>query len=167
MRRLMLLRHAKSDWPAGVEDHERPLAKRGRKDGPRIGAAMAAQDLLPDLAIVSTAQRTRQTWDLVKPALGSIPERFDASIYEASPEAILKAIRSTSGAIKSLLIIGHNPGLELTAAFLAASGSARAALTTKFPTGALAVIDFEVEAWREIARGQGVLALFLTPAELD
>jgi phosphohistidine phosphatase len=167
MRRLILLRHAKSDWPAGVEDHERPLGKRGRRDGPRIGKAMMEQGLVPAQAIISTAQRTRQTWDLVKPALGPVPERFERSIYEADPAAILKVIRATPADVPSLLIIGHNPGLELVAAFLSGHCAERAALTTKFPTGAIAVIDFNAGSWRDVGQGQGALVLFLTPAELD
>ena len=167
MRRLILLRHAKSDWPAGIADHERPLGKRGRKDGPRIGEAMATRGLVPAQAIVSTALRTRQTWDLVKPALGDVPERFEAKIYEADPATILKVIRATPPSVPSLLVVGHNPGLELVAAHLAASCEDRAVLTTKFPTGAFAVIDFNTKAWSDVAQGQGTLALFMIPAELD
>jgi len=167
MRRLMLLRHAKSDWPTGVEDHERPLGKRGRRDAPRMGEAMRERGFVPALALVSTAKRTRQTWDLVKPALGAVPERFEKAIYEAEPEAILEVIRATPAAVPSLLLVGHNPGLELTAAFLAADGPERRALAGKFPTAALAVIDFAGESWHDIGQGQGTLTLFLTPAGLD
>ena len=166
MSRLILLRHAKSDGPAGVEDHDRPLGKRGRRDAAHIGAAMGARALIPDLAVVSTARRTRETWDLVKPSLGTVPERFDDSIYEAEPEAILAAIRSTGRRIGMLLIIGHNPGLELTAAYLTAGGSGRERMLGKFPTGALAAIDFANDDWRQIGQGQGALSLFLVPAEL-
>ena len=167
MRRLMLLRHAKSDWPAGVEDHERPLAKRGLRDAPRMGKEMAARGLVPALVLVSTAMRTRQTWDLVRPSFGAVAERREKAIYEAQPEAILRVIRATPADMPSLLVIGHNPGLELTASFLAGDGPQHRALSVKFPTCALAVIDFEAQSWQEIGQGQGTLALFLTPAGLD
>jgi len=163
----MLLRHAKSDWPAGLEDHERPLAKRGQRDAPRMGKEMAARGLVPALVLVSTAMRTRQTWDLVRPSFGAVAERREKAIYEAQPEAILKVIRVMPADVPSLLVIGHNPGLELTASFLAGEGPEHRALSVKFPTCALAVIDFEVGSWQEIGQGQGTLALFLTPAGLD
>jgi len=166
MPRLILLRHAKSDWPAGVADHDRPLGKRGRRDAPLIGAAMAARALVPELAIVSTATRTRQTWDLVKPALGPVPERFERAIYEAEPEAILAVIRAVDDGCGTLLIVGHNPGLELIAGFLSAKGLQRERMAEKFPTGALAVIDFGNGGWRDVRRGQGELALFLVPGGL-
>lgn len=168
-RRLMLLRHAKSDWPGGVEDHERPLGPRGRRDAPRMGEAMALRGLVPQLAVVSTALRTRETFDLIAPHLGEPPHRLEGMIYEAEPEAILSVVRATPPQIASLLVVGHNPGLELTATYLigAGRGSLRDRLGEKFPTAALAVIDFAGMDWPEIARGQGRLELFLTPADLD
>src|SRR5262249_35236202 len=86
MRRLMLLRHAKSDWTRGARDHERTLAPRGREAAPRIGAYMVHHDLLPDLVVCSTATRARETWDLVAKAFAHKPEIvYEERIYEAGP----------------------------------------------------------------------------------
>ena len=96
MRRLMLLRHAKSAWPDGVDDHERPLAKRGRTACALMGRYMVDEALLPDLTIVSTARRARESWELVRPAFGQdIVERDEPRIYEASASAILDVVRET------------------------------------------------------------------------
>src|SRR5689334_20311557 len=113
MRRLMLLRHAKSAWPDGVEDHERPLAERGRVAAPLMGRYMAEHGLLPDFAIVSTARRAQETWALVAPALGrDTAQRDEARIYEARSEAILEVIRETAAGVRTLLVVGHNPGFQ-------------------------------------------------------
>ncbi|CAM5767808.1 phosphoglycerate mutase [Labrys miyagiensis] len=168
MKRLMLLRHAKSDYPAGVSDHERPLAPRGRRDAPRMGQQMARRALLPDHVVASTASRTRETLMLVEPHLGPHTLRYERAIYEASPEAILRVIRAVDPAVKSLLVVGHNPGLEQTATFLVKGGGTAAdPLDEKFPTAALAVLDFDIDDWAAIAGHQGELALFLTPRMLD
>ena len=96
MRRLMLLRHAKSAWPDGVDDHERPLAKRGRTACALMGRYMADEALLPDFTIVSTARRARQTWELVRPAFArAIVEHDEPRIYDASASAILEVVRET------------------------------------------------------------------------
>jgi phosphohistidine phosphatase len=169
MRRLMLLRHAKSDWPKGVADHDRPLGPRGRRDAPHMGEEIALRGLRPDLAVVSSAQRTRETWDLVAPHLGDIPHRFERAIYEADPKAILAVIRAIDDAIGTLLVVGHNPGLEVTATYLIGGGAGRLRdrLGEKFPTAALAVIEFDEGGWHDIGQGRGRLALFLTPKDLD
>src|SRR3990172_12453315 len=90
MRRLMLLRHAKSDWPVGVADLERPLAPRGRAEAPVIGSFMAREALRPHLALVSPAKRTRETWALVSAALAEPPpHKIDAALYMATAEALI------------------------------------------------------------------------------
>ncbi|MDQ0473050.1 SixA phosphatase family protein [Labrys wisconsinensis] len=169
MRRLMLLRHAKSDWPKGVSDRDRPLGPRGRHDAPHMGEEMALRGLKPDLAVISTAQRTRETWELVAPCLGPVEHRFESAIYEAEPKAILALIRAIDDGVGTLLVIGHNPGLELTAALLIGGGAERLRdrLGEKFPTAALAVIEFHEGGWADIGQGRGELALFLTPRDLD
>jgi phosphohistidine phosphatase len=168
MKRLMLLRHAKSDWTAGVSDHERPLAPRGQRDAPRMGQQLARRALLPGHVIASTARRTRETLALIEPYLGSHSLHYERAIYEASPEAILRVIRAVEPTVESLLIVGHNPGLEQTASFLVkGGGTAVDPLDNKFPTAALAVLDFEIGDWADIAGHQGELTLFLTPKMLD
>ncbi|MGJ4856058.1 histidine phosphatase family protein [Labrys sp. La1] len=168
MKRLMLLRHAKSDYPAGVSDHERPLAPRGQRDAPRMGREIARRSLLPDHVIASTARRTRETLTLIEGSLGPHTLHFERAIYEAPPEAILRVIRTVAPEIGTLLVVGHNPGLEQVAAFLTrGAGTVADPLSGKFPTAALAVLDFEIGDWNEIAGHQGSLALFLTPKALD
>ncbi len=169
MRELLLLRHAKSSRDdAGLSDVDRPLSGRGRKDAPRMGALMAARGWVPDHAIVSPALRTRQTWDMLRPALGNIATRTDDTIYEAAPEAILAAIRSAPPRARRLIVIGHNPGLEGLAAILASAQSdepALAALREKFPTGALARFAVEAE-WRDLDGGGARLTDFVRPQDL-
>lgn len=165
----MLLRHAKSAWPDGVEDHERPLDARGRKAAPAMGRFMAAQGLVPDLAIVSTARRAGETWALVRAGFPrKVAQRREKRIYEASPDAILAVVRETPARARTLLVVGHNPGFEDLAQKLAGAGdrSALARLRRKYPTAGLAVIDFGVERWSEVTDGGGRLALFETPKRL-
>jgi phosphohistidine phosphatase len=169
MRRLILLRHAKSDRPAGVSDLDRPLNSRGKRTAPRVGEYLAAEGLRPDVVVVSPSLRTRQTWDAVQPALkGPEPEIVQA-IYEAPDSALLAVLRSTPDTAASLLMIGHNPGLQELALRLAGSGdkTGRKRLTVEFPTAAVAVIDFEGETWGSVAAGSGRLERFVAPRELD
>jgi phosphohistidine phosphatase len=167
MRRLMLLRHAKSDWSLpGQNDHERDLAPRGRKAAPLMGRYMADHGMLPDHAIVSTARRTRETWRLMADMLPKIPPvEFEDRIYEASPRDILAAIADAPASARSLLVVGHNPGFHDTANLLIDSGDKRlrSSLTEKFPTGALAVIDLRIDDWAKIRPGSGRLENFVTP----
>lgn len=169
MKHLLLLRHAKSAWPDGVEDHDRPLADRGRRDAPRMGAHISAAGLNPDFTLVSSARRTQETWALVAPALAKpCPSRTVTAIYEADPAAILKAIHEAPAESRTLLVIGHNPGFEDLVALLAPEGEAGALarLGTKYPTAGLAVIAFDIEAWADAAPGKGRLDAFVTPKTL-
>jgi phosphohistidine phosphatase len=166
MLRLMLLRHAKSAWPEGVEDHDRPLAGRGKKAAPIMGRYMAAQGLAPDLAIVSTARRAQETWALAGAAFPQeIMRRDEQRIYESSAQTILSVIRKTPAQVETLLLVGHNPGFEELAQMLAHDGDryALARLRRKYPTGALAVVDFDLRRWKVIAPGDGKLIWFVTP----
>lgn len=166
MRRLMLLRHAKSDWPDGVDDRERPLAKRGRKACPLMGRYMADEGLVPDLAVVSTARRARETWKLVRPAFGrDIVEQDEPRIYEASGSAIQDVIGETEPGVGVLLLVGHNPGLHDLALQLIgkASRSDLTRLRLKYPTAGLVVIDFRIGQWSEASPGLGRLERFETP----
>jgi phosphohistidine phosphatase len=165
--RLMLLRHAKSEKAEpGQGDHERPLNARGRTDAPRIGAYMARHALVPDRVIVSTAQRTRETWERLAAAWpDSPPVSYEARIYESGPETILTVIKSTAREVRALLVIGHNPGLHDLARLLIASGDveARERLNENLPTTGLVVIDFAGKDWRRLHAHGGRLELFVTP----
>jgi phosphohistidine phosphatase len=171
MRRLMLLRHAKSELAvAGQRDQERQLAARGREAAPLVGAYMAHHGLVPDKALVSTARRTRETWDLIASAFAKKPAvAFEERIYEASPKAILNALQETNAAVHSLLVVGHNPGLQELSKLLIASGDidARQRLFEKFPTAALAVIDFPIDTWSDLHAHGGRLDRFVTPRALE
>lgn len=170
MRRLMLLRHAKSDWPDGVDDHERPLARRGQFASPRVGKYMAEEGLLPDLAVVSTARRAQETWELARPAFDeSIVQHNERRIYEATARSILDVINEADSRTHALLLVGHNPGLQKLA--LKLIGTARksdlARLQRKFPTAGLVVIDFDVERWSQVSMARGHLERFETPKSVD
>jgi len=171
MRRLMLLRHAKSDWSKlGARDAERVLATRGREAAPRVGAYMAHHGLKPDLVICSTATRARETWDLVVAQFKQQPPvAYEDRIYESSVDALLGVIKETQAAVHALMLIGHNPGLHDLAQRLIASGDteARQRLTEKFSTAALAVIDFAIDDWRKLHPRSGRLDRFVFPRMLD
>jgi phosphohistidine phosphatase len=170
MRRLMLLRHAKSDRSSlGTRDRDRPLDGRGKAAAPRIGAYMALHDLMPDRVLCSPARRTHDTWSLVAGAFAKPPAiEFDDRLYDASADTILDVVRKTGADIHSLLVIGHNPGLQDLAGLLIASGDveARERLREKFPTAALLVIDFAFDDWRKLHRRAGRLDRFVTPRSL-
>jgi phosphohistidine phosphatase len=163
-----LLRHAKSSRPPGVLDFDRPLAARGREAAPRMGAYLRDEGLLPDLAIVSPSRRTRETWDLVKPALGEVETLFEPSIYDAPATRLLAAVREADPQARSLVMIGHNPGFEDLARRLAGQGDrdALGRMAEQFPTTAVAVIDFAVEAWADVTAGGGRLERFVAPKDL-
>jgi phosphohistidine phosphatase len=174
MLTVLLLRHAKSSWDTmSLPDYDRPLAKRGLKAAPLIGAEIARLGLRPDLILCSGAARTRETLALALPALGSpAPEVVhDDAIYMATPANLLTLLRKLpagASAPKTVMIVGHNPGLEELAELLVGGGNddARDLMAEKFPTGALAVFTFDAPSWTDIGLGQGKLAHFVTPARL-
>ncbi|QPC93842.1 histidine phosphatase family protein [Mesorhizobium sp. INR15] len=141
MKQLLLLRHAKSSWddPA-LADFDRPLAPRGIKAAKLMGRELAARDWLPDLALVSPALRTRETWRLVSAEVPA-PVEFADELYDASSDTLLKALQRTPGFVGVLLLLGHNPGMEGLTKQLAGQGSDAKAMRKveeKFPTAALA-----------------------------
>lgn len=166
MRRLLILRHAKADRPEGVQDHERPLAERGRTQSAWMGTYLAEQGLRPDLALVSTARRTQETWALARPAFAvDIAQRNDRLLYTAASGALLELIQQVDGDARTLLLVGHNPTLHDLA--LKLIGSAAEAdmsrLRQKYPTAGLLVIDFDIEHWSEASPATGRLDRFITP----
>ena len=168
MRRLLLLRHGKSAWPEGVDDGDRPLAKRGRAASKRMGRHMAAAQLVPDVALISPARRAQETWELAKSALGSAKARTEPRIYEASPERLLAVIQDTDDDAQTLLLVGHNPGFqELVQLLTAEEISPQEKRDWKYPTAALAVLDFPIARWGDISPGSGILHSFVTPKALE
>jgi phosphohistidine phosphatase len=171
MRRLMLLRHAKSDWSTpGQRDHDRPLSARGREAAPKMGTYMVRHALIPDLIVASTAKRVVETLELILSAFDETPKTTsDGAIYDAAPNALLDVIKATPRAVHSLLMVGHNPGFAELAALLIASGEveARQRLLEKFPTAGLAVIDFALDDWSKLHPRAGRLDRFVVPRALE
>jgi phosphohistidine phosphatase len=174
-RRLILLRHAKSDWP-DVPDQHRPLAKRGRRDAPRIGRWLHEHGYQPDVAVVSAAARTRQTWDLVAPELGGSPAvRFEPRAYAASALTLLYLAQELPERYRTALLIAHNPGLSELATSLAAPAAAGTPILTpagnglrpviSMPTAAVAVFEFAGD-WPTLTPGHARLISLTTPADL-
>ena len=170
-RRLILLRHAKSDWP-DVPDRERPLAKRGRRDAPRIGRWLHEHGYRPDVVVCSVARRTRQTWDLVAPELGGSPAvRFEARAYAASALTLLYLAQELPSRYRTALLIAHNPGLSDLASNLTAAPDIGRVTDDgprpriSLPTAAVAVLEFAGD-WPVLTPGQARLAAYTTPADL-
>jgi phosphohistidine phosphatase len=170
MRRLLLLRHSKTERPEpGERDRDRKLMPRGRADAPLIGAYMARHRLIPDLVLVSPAQRTLETWALVGAAFSKAPRMVkDDRIYNAGTQALADIVRETDDA-RSLLLVGHNPGLHDLATELIGSGDveARESLNEKLPTSGLVVIDFAFDHWSELHDRSGRLERFVTPRLIE
>lgn len=172
MLTLSLLRHAKSSWddPA-LDDHDRPLAKRGTKAAPEIAKYLKREELLPSLVLCSGAVRTRATLALILAEIGRPPPeiRYDDALYLAAPETILTRIRNVEPEHTHVLVIGHNPGLHALALALTGQGDRKAvaALATAFPTAALAVLSFDADRWSDIKTAAGRLEHFVTPRSLS
>ena len=174
MRRLMLLRHAKTenDAPSG-RDRDRQLDKRGRNDAAEIGGWIGRHPPFPDSVLVSPAVRAHQTWAIAwgamkdrapQPQVELLPE-----LYGADPSQLLQTIRAASAADpRRLLVIGHNPGMYELALALIGSGDAagRKALADNLPTSALAIFDFAIDDWADVAFRRGKLVLFVNPKVL-
>jgi phosphohistidine phosphatase len=164
-RTVVLLRHAKADWPE-VPDHERPLAERGRKDAPAVGRRFTDDGIRPDLALCSTAARTRETWKLAAHELEHRPRTvYEERLYEATLGELIALINETPDEIGSLLLVGHNPGMHaLTDALTgSADGDALARMNRAgFPTAAFAVLTF-TGSWKSVEHGVGRLTGFWAP----
>jgi phosphohistidine phosphatase len=172
MRRLMLLRHAKTetDAPSG-RDQDRRLDDRGQKDAAEIGDWIAGHPPAPETVLVSHAVRARQTWDtaweamkgrVAAPQVEILPE-----LYGADPAQILETIRTATipANPRQLLLVGHNPGMHEAALMLMGSGdpAGAKALADNLPTTGLAIFDFDVEDWGDVAYRRGKLVLFVSP----
>jgi phosphohistidine phosphatase len=164
-RQLIVLRHAKSDWP-DVPDRDRPLAKRGRRDAPRIGRWLREHGYQPDVVVCSDARRARQTWDLVAPELGGSPAvRFEPRAYAASAQTLLYLAQELPSQDGTALFIGHNPGLSELASELVAPTANGPRPHLSLPTAAVAVLEFQGD-WASLTPGKARLASLTTPADL-
>jgi phosphohistidine phosphatase len=168
VRRLLLFRHAKTvqSGRGGSEDRLRGLIDRGRKDSATIGAYLAAEGLVPELALVSAAVRTQETWKFSAREFGvSVDAQTAEQLYDATPDAILALVKETPAKVQSLLVIAHNPGLHELALMLVASGNvkAREQLEENLPTAGLVIVDLPFDEWRTLRRESGRLERFVTP----
>lgn len=169
MLRLMLLRHAKSNSIPGVPDLQRPLTERGYHEAALVGQYLVAQQLKPELAIVSSATRTQQTWIHLSAAFDTPVRKItEERIYEASVEHIVHVIRHIAPGPRIVLVVGHNPGLFLTTQYLSDQGDEGALdrLEMGFPPASLTVMDFDVDAWESVGESGGTLLRFETPGTM-
>jgi len=171
MKTLLLLRHAKSSWDdPSLEDFDRPLAPRGEKAAPLMAAYLKKKELRPDLVLCSPAARARQTWSLVAQSLGDkVKVKELQGLYLGAPSRLLEAVRRAPDAAPCVMLVGHNPGMEHLAMALAGPSSkpkAMAKLHAKFPTAALAEIEFDAKSWKDLAHGTGRLKRLVQPKDL-
>ena len=171
MRRLMLLRHAKTenDAPSG-RDQDRRLDNRGRTDAAEIGGWIGRHPPFPDLVLVSPAVRAHQTWEIAREAMKDLAPQpqveFLPKLYGADPTQLLQTIRMASVSDpRRLLVVGHNPGMHELALTLTGSGDAAAkkALEDNLPTAGFAIFDFATDDWNDVAFRRGKLVLFISP----
>lgn len=166
-RRLVLLRHAKAEPAGSVADVLRPLALVGRKQAARIGPALVAADVVPELVLCSDAVRTRQTWDLLKVGLGeNEPEVvISPDVYTAGAGEILGLVGAVDPRVRTVLVVGHEPTMSAVAAYLAGPGSDPAALAqvqVGVPTATYSVLEADLP-WHDWTRGSTVLTLLDRP----
>lgn len=173
MKVLYLLRHAKSSWGhEGLADFERPLNGRGRKTAKAVGRYMREQHIAPTLILCSSALRTRETLAAICGLIDARSVLFEDGLYEAAPKSLLRRLAEVAADVPSVLVIGHNPGLErLTEALIdttaANDANAMEALEEKFPTGALAVLECGIDRWSKLGPATCRLARFVRPIDLE
>ncbi len=161
MKTLFILRHAKSSWDdAALSDFERPLNERGLDAAPLMGGVMKKNRFEPELILSSPARRAEQTAALVKQSAGiGGAIRFDERIYEASPARLLEVISEQNEKIASVMLVGHNPGLEGLLKLLTGE-------LQPMPTAALAIVDLETDKWNQINSSKGSLRTLIRPKEI-
>ncbi|POX44698.1 histidine phosphatase family protein [Streptomyces sp. Ru72] len=166
-RRIVLFRHAKADWPQ-VPDHERPLADRGRQDAAAAGLKLAETGVAFDLALCSTAVRTRETWKLAVQELPHRPKTvYEERLYDASPGELIAVLNETADDVRNVVLIGHNPGIQGLADVLsgATEGDARERMSRRgFPAAAFAVLSFD-GSWKALEPGTATLLDYWAPSE--
>ncbi|MGL4543917.1 MAG: SixA phosphatase family protein [Polymorphobacter sp.] len=169
MKKLILLRHAKSvEDPVG-RDFDRPLNRRGKRAGIRMGQWFADEGVHFDAVLASPALRVRATIEAVEQGIGfALAPKFEPRIYLASAATLLEVVQATDDAAASLLLVGHNPGLEDLVLILAAEGDAlRAQAEIKYPTATIAVLEVDVARWADVDEGRARLRHFVRPRDLD
>lgn len=162
MKRLILMRHAKSDWARGTDDHDRPLNPRGRRGATALGDWLRAQVIAPDEVLCSSAMRTRET--LLRLTLGDAPVvSVTRDLYLATPADILTCLQGARGDV--VLVIGHNPGIANCARQVLKSPPDHVQFAV-YPTGATLVADCDIDSWEEMRWGCATCRHFVVPREL-
>jgi phosphohistidine phosphatase len=171
MKRLAILRHAKSSWDdPGLDDLNRPLNERGWKAARRLGREFKQRGIRFDLVLSSTSARTRETIDGVREKYDfGAPIEFDPQLYLASKEALLERVQALGEKVKAPLIVGHNPGLEQLIGELTHDDrrGLRERVAGKFPTGALTIIEMPAKRWADVEPGSGEIVELILPKDLD
>jgi phosphohistidine phosphatase len=167
VKRLLLLRHAKSCWDdPSLEDHERPLAPRGHRACKVIAEHLRSEGLSPELVLCSWSRRTRETLDAIAPSFaGPVDVRLERGLYESTASEILDRLRRVNDDVASVMVIGHHPAIQDLALILSRGGPIADQVERKFPTAALATLTFEGE-WRDLVPGGAELVAFVKPKEL-
>ena len=167
-RRLYLLRHGKSSWrDPDLDDHDRPLAGRGRRAAKAIARHLQEQGIQPELVLCSTAKRARETLERIEPVLGRGAMCLEPGLYGAGPADLLARLHDVPPPIGSAMVIGHNPGLQELALLLARDGPGVRELEAKFPTGALATLAFRGAEWVVLDPGTAELIDFVRPRDFE
>jgi phosphohistidine phosphatase len=169
MRRLFLIRHAKAQPSVGRDDYERTLTDRGRADARRVAAALAARNMLPDMLVHSGAARAKETAEIFAGEWGRrVKLEEELGLYDATQSLLFARTRELSNAHKRVGLVGHNPGLgELALALTGSGAQAELSRLAKYSTGAVAVLEFSIPRWEDVEPASGMLALYLTPGELE
>ncbi len=167
MHTLYLLRHAKSSWAEpGLADRERPLAPRGKRDAKRIAKHLARHGIEPELVLCSTAERTRETLELLRSALAASTIGLEDELYGATADSLLDRLHLVPEAVASVMLIGHNPALQNLALELAASGVELERVRAKFPTAALSTLALANTSWAQLSTADAVLTDLVVPKQL-
>jgi phosphohistidine phosphatase len=168
IRRLYLLRHAKSSWDdPGTADRDRPLAPRGRKAMKTMARYLRDERIHPDLVLCSAARRARETLDRVRSSLGADARiEVEDELYTFDDDVVLRRLRRLAPAFGSVMVVGHNPAMEELTIGLAKDGKLVHQVDEKFPTGALAVLTIPSE-WSRLEPGTADLVSFVTPRSLS
>jgi phosphohistidine phosphatase len=169
VRTVILLRHGKSSWSdSTVADIDRPLAPRGERASKRIAKYMRRKRLRPELVLCSPSLRTRQTLEAIEPSLGkNCSVELVPQLYAASEPELLERLQALPESVNSVMLIGHNPGLQDLALVLASRGADVPRLEEKFPTGGLATLVVQTESWAALGPGVAELVDYVVPRQLD
>ncbi|MEM7687202.1 MAG: histidine phosphatase family protein [Pseudomonadota bacterium] len=170
MKKLILLRHAKSSWKdAQLSDHDRPLNKRGQQASPVIASWLMELEHAPDHVFCSTSVRTRETYAMMQDVMTALPAaEYSAELYHAAPDTMLDLIRTAPKDAECVMLVGHQPGLGAMTRVLSRERATRRCERAfqHFPTAAAAVLEFDVEDWGQVDYAMAKFVDFAMPREL-